>query len=40
MGFKPGDFIITGMNEKRIAWLVAFKLSDVPPVAHALQKLF
>src|SRR3954467_14908847 len=24
IGFKPGDFMITGMNEKRTAWLVAF----------------
>jgi len=23
IGFKPGDFVITGMNEKRTAWLVA-----------------
>jgi hypothetical protein len=24
IGFKPGDFMTTGMNEKRTAWLAAF----------------
>ena len=37
IGFKPGDFITTGMNEKRTA-LLRRVLNRVthPPVAHAL----
>jgi hypothetical protein len=37
IGFKPGDFITIGMNEKRTAWLChVLNRVTVPPVAYAL----
>jgi hypothetical protein len=37
IGFKPGDFMIIGMNEKRAARLLpGSKQSDAPSTADAL----
>jgi hypothetical protein len=35
MGFKPGDFMTTGMNEKRTAWLCRVLNKNDAPHAHA-----